>query len=500
MAIHAMLAVILIIASDSLHNALFTVGLMTHSTRQKDSFAISTSIRRFIKAGHTLDPIPTISMVREVTWTGISDNDEASLLGFMRFYWRRNRFCDTYKDSNYTKQRLQIHLGCRELHENGIIGTGNYITGLYGLRLAATVLQVDLHMSCNDATEMSSMLVLPWLMGDFPASKEALRLLRNSTAYPPSTEQVCSTYNKVPISLILDQIKFDLRRMALSLVVTPPQSSHPAAEWALQHLGNATSIGQYPYKHQLASRHDNPLLSQTELDDAVIHFRCGDIMIGSASGAYYGFQKFSEIVRYISPAASSIGIVTQPFADDLNDKNLEPTFKNPLDRSVGNRCRVVVTALVDYLKEAFPRARIRIHNGKDENVALAFTRMIMANQTIAGSMSSFAVFPVVSTFGTGYLPQPRQGGSPYGWINQNPRLKNIAENIVLVKAKLSSMISGIDLRAMWDAKGEALALEWFRNESLVLLCDEKICRMAEAPATAETSQEHFGTTALFEVF
>jgi hypothetical protein len=464
-----LIAVVLLVVSDSLNHA-YTVGFMSSPGSLKD---IPAYRRPLAKLEHPRDHHSTIDTTREVAWVGIPHDDDGrqpSFLGFMRFYWRHNRFCDTFKDSNYTRQRLDITLGCREMHERGIIGTGNYMTGMYGLRLAATVLKVDLHMSCEDASEMSSVLVLPWLLGDFPATDEALKLLRNSTVGPPSIQQVCSTYNKVPISLLLE-------RMALSLVGIPSSPNHPAARWALQHLGKASNP-QYPYKHQHPSQHDNPLLSGIDLDDVAVHFRCGDIMIGSASGVYYGFQKFHEIARYISPAAASIGIVTQPFADDDSDSRTMETFRTPLDRSIGNRCRVVVGALVDYLKESFPRSRIRIHNGKNENVALAYTRMIMANQTIAASMSSFAVFPVVSTFGTGYLPQPRRGGSPYGWIDQNPRLKHIADNVVLVKVSASSMIAGFELRAMWDAKGETLALEWFRNASLVLLCDEKKCRMA----------------------
>jgi hypothetical protein len=475
-----LIAVILLVVSDSLNNA-FTVGFMTSPGRLKDTLTVPAYRRPLAKFEHPREHLSAIDTTREVTWVGIPHGDDdgrqPSFLGFMRFYWRHNRFCDTFKDSNYTRQRLNITLGCREMHERGIIGTGNYMTGLYGLRLAATVLKVDLHLSCEDASETSTLLVLPWLLGDFPATDEALKLLRTSTVEPPSIQQVCSTYNKVPISFLLEQMKFDLRRMALSLVGIPSSSNHPAAKWALQHLRNASNP-QYPYEHQLPSQHDNPLLSETDLDDVAVHFRCGDIMIGSASGVYYGFQKFHEIARYISPAASSIGIVTQPFADDESDNRTRETFKSPLDRSIGNRCRVVVEALVDYLQESFPRAIIRIHNGKNENVALAYTRMLMANQTIAASMSSFAVFPVVSTFGTGYLPQPRRGGSPYGWIDQSPRLKHITDNVVFMKPSTSSMITGMELRAMWDAKGETLALEWFRNASLVLLCDETKCRMA----------------------
>jgi hypothetical protein len=41
-------------------------------------------------------------------------------------------------------------------------------------------------------------------------------------------------------------------------------------------------------------------------------------------------------------------------------------------------------AMVDFLQETFPQARVTIHNGRTATIALAYARMIMANQTIGG--------------------------------------------------------------------------------------------------------------------
>jgi hypothetical protein len=71
-----------------------------------------------------------------------------------------------------------------------------------------------------------------------------------------------------------------------------------------------------------------------------------------------------------------------------------------------NRCRIIAMSLVDYIQERFPSSRIQIHNGPNETILVAYARMIMANQSIAG-MSTFGVFPVLATFGTGYLRSPR---------------------------------------------------------------------------------------------
>ncbi|CAB9512219.1 expressed unknown protein [Seminavis robusta] len=435
----------------------------------------------------TLKDSPQKTAIREVKWAGIppsGDRAQPSLMGFLRSYWRHNRLCKTFfanadtANNTSTLQRLNVTLGCQEIHEYGQAGIGNYATAIYGIRLAAQALKVDLHMTCHDAIDMSSLLVLPWLLGHFPVSDDA-----TDRASLPSINRVCSTFNKVPIGYLLDQIQFDMRRMALSVVGIPPSSAnHPATAWASKYLEYETAL-RYPYQPQLQARHHNPLVKSNQaadMDDVVVHFRCGDIMIGSAAGSYYGFQKFHEILRHISPAARSIGIATQPFADDEEaiDSRTNQTFKTPLDRSIGNRCKLVVFALIDTLHERFPKAAVRVHNGKDESIVMAYTRMIMANQTIAAAMSSFSVFPIVSTFGTGYLPRPRSWGSPYSWVEQEPRIKDMArDNVVLVKADARHTISGIDMRALWDAKGEALALEWFRNTSLVLNCTKETCKM-----------------------
>jgi hypothetical protein len=63
-------------------------------------------------------------------------------------------------------------------------------------------------------------------------------------------------------------------------------------------------------------------------------------------------------------------------------------------------------ALVDYLQQRHPNVRITIHNGPKETIALAYARMVLAQQTLA-CLSTFGIFPVLATFGTAYLHQPR---------------------------------------------------------------------------------------------
>jgi hypothetical protein len=315
-------------------------------------------------------------------------------------------------------------------------------------------------MTCHDASEMSKTLILPWLMGHYRRAPER-RL--------PPIEEACSTFNKVPISYLVDEMRYDLRRMAISLTGIP-STDHPAAAWAeKRHL---LSVDENQCHHQLPISH-SPLFPNVELDDAVLHFRCGDVMQGVGNGGY-GFMKFFAFARHISPHVRTIGIVTQPF-DSIG------VLTRKQDQSAGDRCRIVVMALVDYLQERFPRARIRIHNGKDETMALAYARMIMANQTVAG-MSSFGVFAVVATFGTGYIRKKTKQGS-YQWIERSPRIDEKLDNIFLVKEP--NVLKGSDIRGLWDNAGKSKVLAWFRDESLTVRCSNTSCWMESAYASKE---------------
>jgi hypothetical protein len=112
-------------------------------------------------------------------------------------------------------------------------------------------------------------------------------------------------------------------------------------------------------------------------------------------------MKFSAFSKRIPPNTKSIGIITQPFDDGAQNRKGDAMSKTQTQK----RHRVVVMALVDFLQEKVPQARVTIHNGRTETIALAFARMIMANQTIVG-ITSFAVFPAMTSFGNGYIRKP----------------------------------------------------------------------------------------------
>jgi hypothetical protein len=309
--------------------------------------------------------------------------------------------------------------------------------------------------TCHDAEEVKKDLILPWLTGYFPG-----RLSGTESRYPMVTlAQACSGYQKAPIGRLHEEMQRNFRTMAIALVGVPG-ADHPSAEFAEKHLWSDehSSTERRPYL-PMPQQESDPVYPRgsVELDDAVIHFRCGDLM--DSTHPNFGFMKFSGYTKFISPSARSIGILTQPFAAGGQMRGADAST------AMLDRCRIVVTALVEYIKERHPNSRIRVHNGPDETITLAYARMIMANETIAG-ISTFGVFPVMSSFGKGYLRSPEYptGKGPNMWT-LNPRLDELVDNLSLVVEKERIMVA--EIKKLWETEGEKGVVAWFQSETIV---------------------------------
>lgn len=368
----------------------------------------------------------------------------------MTNHWSGDLFCKTVQAERANLVSVNISFGCHEVFQKGNCGTGNFIGLLYSTRLQSLVLRnVDLHFECHDAKAQKKELVLPWLTGRFPPRD---REFHGSSANL-TVGQVCRPGTK-PISLMYKEIQYDLRRMAVGLVGILP--GHPSATFADQNLWSeqrqpTASILQLA----IPQRNDRPLFSPVELDDAVIHFRCGDLMV--SDDTFYGFLKFSGYTKYISLDARSIGILTQPF--ETSSQSRPGDSGNEKRR----RCRIACLSLVEYIQERFPSSKIHIHNGPNETIALAYARMVMANQTIVG-LSSFGVFPVIASFGTGYIVKPDFDRGPNRWLLRNPRIDQLTDSVVLIEEP--ERIVAREMNKMWKTYGEEGVLAWFWNETL----------------------------------
>jgi hypothetical protein len=203
-----------------------------------------------------------------------------------------------------------------------------------------------------------------------------------------------------------------------------------------------------------------PLYPNVDLDDAVIHFRCGDLLASNLPG--YGFWTFDGYVRHISSEAKSIGILTQPFPE--NNTNVQQRYMDNADAMQNSRCKTLALALRYYIQERHPRAAVSIRNTKQETIALSVARLVWANQSIGGR-STFSVFPIVATYGTGYYLQP-EILTPCSWLGRlDPHLLRDPDtgrhNVILFHEPHQKI--GSHVSRLWDSNGSKAVLDWFRS-------------------------------------
>lgn len=373
---------------------------------------------------------------------------------------------------------LHIHFGCHELFLKSKFGSGNFIQAIYMMRQAAQQLgNIDIRMSCHDAVAAQADLLLPWFTGRWrstqfpppttaPASAAATIMaarLAEAAIIPLPFRNFCGPFYLTPLTHFYREMQYDVRKMTISLVgIIPNHASEQFAEEVLWGdtidsenvdrgaTTKALNVPQLP----IPSRNDDALFPDVVLDDAVIHFRCGDLLSTELSN--YGFMTFAGYTRHISPAARSIGILTQPFGDGIE---VQQRWQDT-GAALRQRCRTLVLSLVDYIHHRIPLAVVRVHNDPEESIALAYARMVMANQTVA-AMSTFGVFPIIGTFGTGYFLRPGKW-SPNVWL-LHPPIVTLTNNVVLFDE--SNIMVGAATKTLWDSGGDQAVLDWFWKET-----------------------------------
>ena len=270
---------------------------------------------------------------------------------------------------------LNMTLDCHDpMSGSANFGIGLFLKGFYSVRIAAAMGQVDFSLLCNRA---------PDYVNDIIAHFEGYYLAPTITDPWPQdvSSRVCGKQMLPSLYIMAREIQRDLRKLAVTVVGSRGHD-----------ISNLFPPGSSPL---------NPILPDEELDDVAIHFRCGDIF--STSLPDFGIINFHEYLKFISPQVRSIGIVTQPFETDRNRK---------VDADRTEDCKRVVLSLVDFLHASYPNANISIRNDKNETLPLAFARLTMANQSFV-SLSSFGIFPVVSTFGNGYFQRGNVMVNPF---------------------------------------------------------------------------------------
>jgi hypothetical protein len=385
-----------------------------------------------------------------------------------------------------TQYILNITIGCRKLFETAGLGTGNFMAGMYALRLAAHALaskskqrSFRIVASCKDASDEKANLILPWLMGVYDSAEEneewqSSLLLKYYSDRASLQHEACNNIDKAPIGLLYPEMQYELRRMAVRSIGIPPKD-HVMHDAVKQWVDSLPLLSQHFQSNHYSLEVDPsepPLYPNVSLDDAILHFRCGDLM--DSNHPRFGFLRFQAFAKHIPTTSKSIGIVTQPF-----DASSDTVRALDASDTKTHRCRVVVTDFIDYLKSLFPHARIQLHNSPDETIALTYARMIMAQATIAG-ISTFGVFASIASFGTGYIRRPDDKSATNEWLIHPKALDEIMTSqstqrdgvnhdhqpqLVLMDEPDILMVRRV--RELWlEEDGQEKILKWFRGKDL----------------------------------
>jgi hypothetical protein len=387
--------------------------------------------------------------------------------------WFGNHVCESIADFRelHTNQRMRpvtvvvnVTFGCLDYYQHSSIGSGNVVLALYMVRASLALLgNVELHFVCHDAYETRAQLVLPWFTGTWYYGAPTTR---NRTLQ----EDACAPFWGAVLDHVYRDMQADLRRMANALLRVNGSSGGGTTATAASTVRGLAAVAAVAAAPALPSSpkfvphlpNEPPLYKNIDtLDDAVIHFRCGDLLDSDLAG--YGFWTFDGYVRHISSAAKRIGILTQPFAE--NNTYVQQRYLDNANAIQNDRCKTLALALQDYIQERHPHATVSIHNNAQETIALSTARLVLANQSIGGR-STFSVFPIVATYGTGYYLQP-QSLTPCNWLGRlNPNLlldpdTGTRPNVILFDEPHQKI--GSHVSKLWDSNGTEAVLDWFRS-------------------------------------
>jgi len=441
--------------SQSLHNqknekeTSINVGLLQNE-------ANSTVINEQVSpAGHNKTTTSKLELQKKVHPIIISANNVSEVYDMT--FWGSKRLCKSLLNNMKEEERhlgnngsisspilVNMTFNCNDMSKGiGLppktapVGTGNWIWLFYTMRLASLSHgNVNFNAVCeDDSLELRKHQILPWIVGHFNHSNAKEEIVPSKSAL----ESACNSQQKVSLSNVIPPIRRDLGYMAKSLVGIP--------KWHHQMKNNNTS------------KNTTPEYPNVELDEIVWHFRCGDLMYSTHPG--YAWHKFGLLSSYINNNTQSIGIVTEPFRKHrIKAKN--EAEEDTLESSA-KACERLAGALVDYLQERFPEARIRLRNDVNESVALSYSRLIVAKQTIVGSVSTFGAYAALASRGESFIIKPDFDHAPNAWMVKG---MNKATNLTMVHDP-SPLLVTQSTYLWWSERktgGREAMIDWLKDK------------------------------------
>jgi hypothetical protein len=151
------------------------------------------------------------------------------------------------------------------------------------------------------------------------------------------------------------------------------------------------------------------------IDDAIIHMRCGDILKPPPSRpcTEYGFSYYKTYIDCIPANVRSIGIISAPFDGECRPGDCR--FRTP--------CRILLEDLQNFLHYAFPEATIVLRS--NESVVTSYARIGLAKVAICNP-STFCLYPTIASMGRGFLISSEK---LYPWID---RISSAHANVTIL--------------------------------------------------------------------
>ena len=312
------------------------------------------------------------------------------------FLWQgaQSRLC-THIKKKRKKQKSQKNLHLFLVTRCGAIDErnqhGNFMLGLYAMKLAAMAFRADFTFRCTEIERKDYLLW--WLqskqIGDIAPSPSSL----SSTSTSTSTSILSTTSRTEDNHYSVNYSLYD-----------PPQ---PTPDVACRGMGHVALhyTSEYVRKDMRAMAKELSSSMNSKgiiVDEVAIHLRCGDIISKNISpkDKNYGLVKFQAYRKRIPSTIKSIGIVTAPFAEKNRRKQ---------DHGSGTICQTLVLRLVDYLQTHFPNTEVRVRNDPNESIPEVVSRLILAKYNFC-VRSTFCLLPTIASYGTSYV---QKGGAAY---------------------------------------------------------------------------------------
>ena len=318
--------------------------------------------------------------------------DDNHLCQILRLLTAQDRLGDIFEKGT-PPMVLNVTADCAFLNDK-FSGQGDAILALYRLRMTTALAKVDFQFQCtnnDDKVDLSTndaptndylkdksrklRWVFPWF-ASFQSSSD------DKDPWPyrgesPTQEQLCgleANHESIPIDRMADQIREDVRKMALRLVGSrskEPQRTHPLIPLDIK-----------------------PWIPDIEMDDVIIHFPCNSDEYDWQAGTTrepspVGVLQFNEYNKRINKNVRSIGIIRE-------------SSKSNLGNAHEAMCHRASSLLVEYLQHFYGKNRVSISIYEDDTLPLQYTRIAMAQQSFS-SFSTFGMLPIIGTFGEGYF-------------------------------------------------------------------------------------------------